>query len=67
MATKGQAMTGDDLITLVTEAGSDAEARAIMDTAPALAVVAAADLLYVSDAITGIRPLRNAVLQEARA
>jgi hypothetical protein len=60
-------MTGDDLITLLTQAGTAADARAIADTAPAAAVVAAADLLYVSDDIRGIRPLRNAVLQEARA
>jgi hypothetical protein len=60
-------MTGDDLITALVQAGSTVEARAIIDGAPAPAVVQAADLLYVSDAITGIRPLRNAVLQEARA
>jgi hypothetical protein len=69
MATdEGQApMSGDDLITLVTEAGSESEARAIMDAAPRDAVFAAADLTYVDCDRHGMRWIRNAVLSEARA
>jgi hypothetical protein len=60
-------MTGDDLITLVTEAGSTSEARAIMDTAPPTAVFSAADLVFVDCDRHGMRWIRNAVLSEARA
>jgi hypothetical protein len=69
MATDGRAgtMTGDDLITQVTEAGSTREARVIMDTAPPEAVFSAADLLYVECDNHGMRWIRNAVLSEARA
>ena len=69
MATnEGQAlMSGDDLITLVTEAGSESEARAIMDAALDEAVFSAADLTYVDCDNHGMRWIRNAVLSEARA
>jgi hypothetical protein len=68
MATERQApVTGDDLITLVTEAGSMSEARAIMGTAPRAAVFSAADILYVDCGDHGMRWTRNAVLSEARA
>lgn len=59
-------MTGDDLIASLVEAHDSSEARAIVDSAPRSAVVAAADLLYV-EGDHCIRWLRNAVLSEARA
>lgn len=69
MATDGRqgTMTGDDLITLVTEAGSMREAQRIMDTAPPEAVFSAADTVYVDCDRHGMRWIRNAVLSEARA
>lgn len=61
------AVTGDDLLTQVTGAGSEREARAVMDAAPRHAVLAAADLTYVDCDNHGMRWIRNAVLSEARA
>jgi hypothetical protein len=59
-------MTGDDLITALVEAHDMPTARAVVDAAPASAVRAAADLMYV-DGDHGMRWLRNAVVSEARA
>jgi hypothetical protein len=58
-------MTGDDLLTMLTEAHDDATAREIVNQAPASAVRAAADLMYV-EGDHGMRWLRNAVASEAR-
>jgi hypothetical protein len=60
-------MTGDDLITSLTEAQTDAEAREIIDSAPRDAVFAAADILHIDTVSHGMRWIRNAVRSEARA
>lgn len=60
-------MTGDDLITLVTEAGFELEARTIARKAPSSALHAAADLLYIDDDGMSRNILATAVVREARA
>jgi hypothetical protein len=60
-------MTGDDLITALVQAPTQAEADAIAATAPALAVSDAADLLYLTDAPHGLKWYRRTVAREARA
>jgi hypothetical protein len=59
-------MTGDDLVTMVTEAATDQAARAAADQAPAGVVRDAADLLYIDPDFTVTR-LRSLVVREARA
>jgi hypothetical protein len=59
-------MTGDDLVTALTEAHDERTACAIADDAPASAVRAAADILYV-EGDHSLRWLRNAIVSEARA
>jgi hypothetical protein len=60
-------MTGDDLITLVTEAGFELEARAIARKAPGSALHQAADLLFIDDYGMSRNILATAVVREARA
>lgn len=62
-----QAMTGDDLVALVTEAGSESEALAIVRTASAGARYQAADLLYLEADAHGMPWLMRAIVREARA
>jgi hypothetical protein len=60
-------MSGDDLITALTEAPTEAAARTAADAAPAAALYAAADTLYVDSYGHGRAWLRSAVTREARA
>ena len=61
------AMSGDDLITLVTEAASTSDAARIVRFAPAAAIREAADLLYIE--VEGHSPVvvRADIVREARA
>lgn len=58
-------MTGDDLITALVNAATDDDALAIARTAPAGAVLQAADLLYLDDG-HALAWYRKAVAREAR-
>lgn len=61
------AMTGDDLITLVTEAASAAEATRIVEAASVQARYSACDLLYLDCDHHGQPWMIKAIVREARA
>jgi hypothetical protein len=60
-------MTGDDLITKVTEATSHDEALSIALRAPARARAEALDLLYIDDLGLGKTGQAKAIVREARS
>jgi hypothetical protein len=60
-------MTGDDLITLVTDAATDAEALAIVHGASVQARFSAADLLYIDADHHGMPWTERAIVAEARS
>jgi hypothetical protein len=62
-----QAMTGDDLITLVVEAPSSADALAIVRTASVGARYQACDLLWLDADAHGMPWMMRAIVSEARA
>lgn len=60
-------MTGDDLITLVTEAATDEAASCAIASTPRAVLLAAADLLYIEAEGRSSWTLRKAIVREARA
>jgi hypothetical protein len=62
-----EAMTGDDLVTLVTGAPNDSEALAIVREASVGARYGACDLLYVDADGHGMPWMCKAIVREARA
>jgi hypothetical protein len=60
-------MTGDDLITAVTEAATEQEAARLVRDAPASARSEAADILYVDTERHSAPWVRAAIVSEARA
>jgi hypothetical protein len=62
-----EAMTGDDLITLITSAPSSEDALNVARSAPAQARYGAADTLHVDTAGHGVPWINRAIVTEARA
>jgi hypothetical protein len=61
------AMTGDDLITLVTDAATDGEALVIVAGASVQARYSAADVLYIDADHHGMPWIIRAIVREARS
>jgi hypothetical protein len=61
------AMTGDDLITLVTKAATDAEATRAVEAASVQARYSACDILYIDADHHGMSWMIKAIVRTARA